>query len=73
MRHYFLYDSGKWTLLVAVFLFANTHVTIGFGNPHPVTSISKTINILYVILGISILLGFIEKFSRGLTACKNEE
>ena len=55
----------KWTLLDAIYFCVTTLTTIGFGDPHPITPIGKVFTIFYVILGISILLGFIEKIARG--------
>ena len=62
----------KWTLLDAIYFCVTTLTTIGFGDPHPITPIGKIFTIIYVILGISILLGFIEKIARGLTTHRNE-
>ncbi len=62
----------KWTLLDAIFFCFTTLATVGFGVPMPVTPIGKIFTIIYIILGVSTLLGFINKMARNLFAPKPE-
>jgi voltage-gated potassium channel len=63
----------KWALLDAIYFCVTTLTTIGFGDPHPITPIGKIFTIFYIILGVSVLLGFIEKIARGVTFRKNAD
>lgn len=57
----------KWSLLDAIFFSVITLTTISFGDPHPVTPVGKIFTLIYVILGISIFLGFIQKIAHGIS------
>jgi voltage-gated potassium channel len=57
----------KWNLLDAIFFSVITLTTISFGDPRPVTPLGKIFTLIYVIMGISLFLGFIQKISRGIT------
>ena len=64
---FFYMKVEKWSLLDAIFFSVITLTTISFGDPHPVTPLGKIFTLIYVILGISIFLGFIQKIAHGIT------
>jgi hypothetical protein len=57
-----------WTLLDAVYFCFVTLTTIGYGDLAPTKPISKIFTILYIIVGIGILLGFIDMVARSALA-----
>jgi voltage-gated potassium channel len=57
-----------WNLLDAVYFCFVTLTTIGYGDLAPTKPISKIFTILYIIVGIGILLGFINMVARSALA-----
>lgn len=63
----------EWNLLNAIHFCVTAPTTIGFDYPHSIMPLGKIFTIFYVILGISILLGFIDKIARGITLEKESK
>ena len=53
----------KWNWLDALYFCFTTLATIGIGGT-PKTGLGKIFTIIYIVLGVSILLGFINKVAR---------
>lgn len=52
-----------WSLLDAFYFSVITLTTVGYGDLSPTTPISKIFTVIYILLGISILLAFINKLA----------
>ena len=50
-----------WGLLDALYFSVSTLATIGYGDLHPTTPLSKVFTIVYIILGVGVFVAFITK------------
>ena len=48
-----------WSYIDALYFSVVTLTTIGIGDPHPVTDSGKLFTVVYIILGVAIILQFI--------------
>jgi voltage-gated potassium channel len=53
-----------WSYLDAIYFSSTTLTTIGFGDFHPTTPISKIFTIFYVLSGVSLTLYAIAEFAK---------
>jgi voltage-gated potassium channel len=56
-----------WSLLDAFYFSFITLTTIGYGDLSPTTPVSKLFTVVYVIVGLGILLGFVETVAKNST------
>jgi hypothetical protein len=57
-----------WSALDAAFFSLITLTTVGYGDLVPTTGLSKVFTMVYLVIGISILVGFLNKVARGVVA-----
>ena len=53
-----------WSLIDAFYFSFITLTTIGYGDLSPTTPLSKLFTVIYVIVGLGILLGFVETVAK---------
>lgn len=63
MVHYHHVEGWSWT--DALYFCVITLATVGFGDLSPTTTGSKMFTVVYVILGMSILLSFVNVLAKG--------
>lgn len=49
----------KWSIVDALYFTVITLTTIGYGDLHPTTDVSKIFTIFFVLAGVSFILGFL--------------
>ncbi len=49
----------RWSIIDSLYFTVITLTTIGYGDLHPTTDISKIFTIVFVIAGVSFILGFL--------------
>lgn len=52
-----------WSMVDALYFSVITLATVGYGDLHPSTPLSKVFTILYLLVGVGILLAFIQKLA----------
>ena len=50
-----------WGLLDALYFSVATLATVGYGDLHPTTPLSKVFTIVYIVLGVGVFVAFITK------------
>ena len=50
-----------WGLLDALYFSVTTLATVGYGDLHPTTPLSKVFTIVYIVLGVGVFVAFITK------------
>ena len=50
-----------WEILDALYFSVSTIATIGYGDLHPTTALSKVFTMVYIVLGIGVFVAFITK------------
>ena len=51
--------AEKWSVVDALYFTVITLTTIGYGDLHPTTDVSKIFTIFFVLAGVSFILGFL--------------
>ena len=49
----------KWSLLDSLYFTVVTLVTVGYGDLHPTTDLSKIFTMVFVVSGVGFILGFL--------------
>ncbi len=62
-----------WTLLDSAFFSLITLTTVGYGDLVPTTPLSKIFTMVYLILGISVLVGFLNKIAGKMVEYRKEK
>jgi voltage-gated potassium channel len=57
----FYHRIEGWSWLNSLYFSVTTLTTVGFGDMHPTTDISKIFTMFYLIIGVGILLSFINR------------
>ena len=52
-----------WGIVDSLYFSVITLTTVGYGDLHPTSSLSKIFTIFYILLGIGVLMIFIEKLA----------
>ena len=55
----FYHEVQGWSLLNSLYFSVVTLTTVGYGDLYPTTDVSKIFTMIYLIIGIGILFGFI--------------
>ena len=50
-----------WGVLDSLYFSVSTLATVGFGDLHPTTPLSKVFTMVYIVLGVGVFLAFITK------------
>jgi len=59
----FYSNEEGWRVVDALYFSVITLTTIGYGDLHPTTDVSKIFTIFYILVGIGVLVAFISKLS----------
>lgn len=59
----FYHFQEGWTFLDSAFFSLITLTTVGYGNLVPTTTLSKIFTMVYLVLGISVLVGFLNNLA----------
>lgn len=61
---YFYTHVEHWKLLDSFYFTVTTLATVGYGDLTPKTDIGKIFTIMYIMIGVGLLLGFVNYFAR---------
>lgn len=53
-----------WSLFDSFYFSVITLTTVGYGDIHPVTTLGKTLAMLYIFMGIGIIFGFVNAIAK---------
>ena len=61
----FFYSQVEgWRVLDSLYFSVTTLATVGYGDFHPKTDIGKIFTMVYILLGVGALLGFVDLIAR---------
>ncbi len=63
---FFYHNVEKWNWLDSIYFSVMTLTTVGYGDISPKTNIGKVFTIFFVLLGLGILLGFVNLMGKFL-------
>jgi voltage-gated potassium channel len=56
-----------WSIVNAFYFSVTTLTTVGYGDLSPTTTLSKLFTVVYIFIGLSILLGFLDTVAKSET------
>jgi hypothetical protein len=56
---FFYHGIERWSWLDSFYFSVTTLTTVGYGDLHPSTDLSKIFTIIYIFIGLGAILGFI--------------
>ena len=59
-----------WGILDSLYFSVTTLATVGYGDLHPTTPLSKLFTMLYIVLGVGVFVAFITKVTANQTRRK---
>jgi hypothetical protein len=62
-----------WGLLDSLYFCVTTLATVGFGDLHPTTPLSKVFTMIYIVLGVGVFIAFITKVTAQETRRRRED
>ena len=68
----FYHFHEGWRFIDAAYFSVTTLTTVGYGDLHPTTDLGKIFTIFYIILGIGILLSFINLFAEKMIKARKD-
>ena len=60
----FYRQAEGWTLLDSFYFSVITLTTVGYGDLSPTTGLAKLVTVIYIIVGLGIILAFVERVAR---------
>jgi hypothetical protein len=62
-----------WGILDSLYFSVTTLATVGYGELHPTTPLSKVFTMIYIVLGVGVFVAFITKVTSYETRRKRKE
>jgi voltage-gated potassium channel len=60
----FYWQVEGWTVLDALYFTVVSLTTVGYGDLHPETSVGKVFTMIYLLVGIGLLLAFVDQVAQ---------
>jgi hypothetical protein len=56
---FFYHTTERWGWIDSFYFSVTTLTTVGYGDLHPTTNLSKIFTVIYLFVGIGVILGFV--------------